>query len=254
MRILIDRKREWRRVYDLPAWFPWIYIALRQLFSWHSALFISQSLLTIYSSIVQSMSNFTEEAASRILKCLAEESSVNSYEFSHRANIDHQVIVGAIKSLLVLGEVSGKCCTFYFKQQSTCFRSQKHLRLLTLNSCKRTIGSWRWKDRTLCPTEATKPAYGVKLTRSKERYSRNWWYTRTTYPNRVIILIFIFHRTKSLTLPLDSTKLWHAVGSVSAKGSMESSEYLGRLICIPALYIYIAEYIKHVYHVWILCV
>lgn len=51
------------------------------------------------------MSNFTEEAASRILKCLAEESSVNSYEFSHRANIDHQVIVGAIKSLLVLGEV-----------------------------------------------------------------------------------------------------------------------------------------------------
>lgn len=51
------------------------------------------------------MAKTTEEAAALLLKCLEEDAKINSYELSHRTKVDHQVLVGAIKSLLTLGDV-----------------------------------------------------------------------------------------------------------------------------------------------------
>ena len=79
------------------------------------------------------MANLTEEAASLILKCLADESRIDSYEFCHRVNIDHQVVVGAIKSLVALGDVSKNCYVHVlFQATIRIFPIKKKKRLSTL--------------------------------------------------------------------------------------------------------------------------
>ena len=53
------------------------------------------------------MSNTTHEVVpDNLLKLLAERGSLDSYEYSKETGCDHQAVVGAIKSLESLGDVS----------------------------------------------------------------------------------------------------------------------------------------------------
>ncbi len=47
-----------------------------------------------------------EGIAECILKTIASTGQVNSYQYANEVNTDHQTIVGAIKSLSSLGDVS----------------------------------------------------------------------------------------------------------------------------------------------------
>lgn len=56
------------------------------------------------------MSTTREEVVpDNLLKLLAERGSLDSYQYSQESGCEHQAVVGAIKSLESLGDVSGKC-------------------------------------------------------------------------------------------------------------------------------------------------
>ena len=73
------------------------------------------------------MATKVDDVAELILRTLRERGSVDSYDLSAEVGKDHQLLVGAIKSLQSIGDVSKFACTArcIFGRSSCCYaRSQ----------------------------------------------------------------------------------------------------------------------------------